>query len=38
MRMSYLRFRALPSLFVAVTMLPLHVQAQQQSDAQPSNS
>ena len=34
MRMSYLRFRALSSLFVAFTMLPLHVQAQQQSDAQ----
>ncbi len=35
MRMSYLRFRALPSLFVAFTILPLHGQAQQQSDGQP---
>ncbi len=33
MRMSYLRLRALPSLFVAFTML-LHVQAQQPSNAQ----
>jgi beta-glucosidase len=33
MRMSYLRLRALPSLFVAFTML-LHIQAQQPSNAQ----
>ena len=35
MRMSYLRFRALSSLFVAFAILPLHVQAQQQSGTQP---
>ena len=34
MRMSYLRLRALSSLFVAFTMLPLHTYAQQQSAAQ----
>jgi hypothetical protein len=34
MRMFYLP-RALSSLCVALTMLPLHLHAQQQSDAQP---
>ena len=34
MRMSYLRFRALSSLFVALTMLPLHAHAQQQTGTQ----
>src|SRR5271168_2958203 len=34
MRMYYLRFRALAGLFVALTIPPLHVPAQQQSGAQ----
>jgi beta-glucosidase len=34
MRLSYFRFRALSSLFVAFTTLPLHAYAQQQSGAE----
>jgi beta-glucosidase len=34
MRMSYHRFRALPILFVALTVLPLQADAQQQPDTQ----